>query len=156
MFQVLSQLLASSSSVELFVTGDSDNLTVTVIPKVTDAKEAALKTPLSLTGTPAELDEGFAQALATYVTARKSLADQVAQTAAILDAAKKQQAAKAVKTAPTAAQPVAVSIDDLSDEEGEGDAESDTSSAPTAPTSSAEPKAKAEADSAFDLASLLG
>ena len=156
MFQALAQLLSSSSHVDLLVSGNGDEMTVTVIPKVTDAKAAALKTPLSLTGTPAELDEGFAQALATYVTARKSLADQVAQTAAILDAAKKQQAAKAVKSAPTAAKPAAVSIDDLSDEEGEGDAKSDTSSAPTVPTSSAEPKAKAEADGAFDLSSLLG
>lgn len=155
MFQVLSQLLASSSSVELFVTGDSENLTVTVIPKVTDAKEAALKTPLSLTGTPAELDEGFAQALATYVTARKSLADQVAQTAAILDAAKKQEAAKAVKSAPKAAKPVAVSIDDLSEEEGECDTESEPSSVSTPATSKPEPKAKAQDDGALDLAALL-
>lgn len=155
MFQALAQLLSSSSHVDLLVSGNGDEMTVTVIPKVTDAKAAALKTPLSLTGTPAELDEGFAQALTTYATARKSLAEQVAQTAAILDAAKKQEAAKAVKSAPKAAKPAAVSIDDLSEDEGECDTESEPSSASTPATSKPEPKAKAQDDGALDLAALL-
>jgi len=155
MFQALAQLLSSSSHVDLLVSGNGDEMTVTVIPKVTDAKAAALKTPLSLTGTPAELDEGFALALTTYSTARKSLADQVAQTAAILDAAKKQEAAKAVKNAPKAAKPAAVSIDDLSEEEGEGDDQTESSCEATSDTSKPDPKAKAQEDVALDLAALL-
>lgn len=155
MFGTLKTLL-ESSAVTLMLTSDGDKITVTVIPKPKDEKaEASLKTPLVISGTADELDEGFAEVLAGYVSSHKSLAEQLAETQAILDQAKKDSAAKAVKSAPKAANPKAVTLDELDDEE-DGEA---CEQPEVTPASSAKPetatKAKPEVTSALDLASLL-
>ncbi|WP_062644698.1 PRTRC system protein E, partial [Caballeronia arationis] len=61
-------------------------------------KDAAMLQPLALTATAPELEAGFVDALATYTGAHASLAEQVAATAAILEAAKTTQVSKATKT----------------------------------------------------------
>ncbi|WP_414224941.1 PRTRC system protein E [Cupriavidus necator] len=64
-----------------------DAMAVVVAPVVSKAADAALATPLALTASPAELDEGFAQAIASVSVSHRSLAEQVEATASILNAA---------------------------------------------------------------------
>ena len=93
MFQSLRNIVAKSS-ISLSLTGNEDDtITVVVVPK----GDGALAQPLVLTATAAELDEKFAEVVSSYGAARKSLADQVEATNAVLDAAKKESASKAVK-----------------------------------------------------------
>jgi hypothetical protein len=63
-----------------------------------DSKEAMLRQPLILTATPAELDEGFIAAVQSYSSAHSSLVEQVAATAAILQAAEQTHVKKAQST----------------------------------------------------------
>lgn len=81
-------------------------MTINVTPKPKkDNGEPSLNRALTLTATPAELEEGFAGALTTYQTKRLSLAEQVESTAEVLDAAKAAQAAKAKKATTAASKP---------------------------------------------------
>ena len=158
MFETLKSFLASNTAT-LMLTSEGDQITVTVIPKPKAEGDPALKTPLVISGTAAELDEGFAGVLAGYVSAHKSLAEQLAETQAVLDRAKRESAAKAVKGAPKAAGPKAVTLDELADEGDEdvdGDAE-EVGEAQAKPAAVQQPvaKAKTEVSSALDLASLL-
>ena len=59
--------------------------------------KGSLAQPLALTATAAELDAQFAECVSSYVTARKSLTEQMEATAAVLAAAKQESAGKAVK-----------------------------------------------------------
>lgn len=100
MFVQLNQLLASCVSITLsMVANDDGTLSVTVVPKAKkDSEDAvALKTPLQLTATPEELDAEFVGMLVSYTNKRKSLSEQLEETEAVLEAAKKNSAAKAVK-----------------------------------------------------------
>lgn len=93
MFQSLQRLLAGGT-LAISLTGNADDtITVLVVPK----GEGALAQPLSLTATAAELDAQFAECISQYVTARKSLAEQMEATAEVLAAAKQESAGKAVK-----------------------------------------------------------
>jgi PRTRC genetic system protein E len=157
MFETLKQFLERNTAT-LMLTAEGDRITVTVIPKPkSDSDCAALRTPLVITGTAEELDEGFASVLSGYVSAHKSLADQLAETQAVLDSAKKESAAKAVKTAVKSAPKAAVSLDELADEgDAEGDEEvGEVESKPAAVQQPVAVKPKAEVSSALDLASLL-
>lgn len=98
MFTQLSVLLKECASVSLILTMNKDGtLSVTVLPKpkATGEEAAALATPLTLTATPSELDEGFVQILMEYVGKHESLAEQLSNTTAILDAAKTESQKKA-------------------------------------------------------------
>lgn len=111
-----------------------------------------------ISGTAAELDEGFAQVLAGYVSAHKSLAEQLAETQAVLDRARGKRG-QGGQGAPKAAAPKAVTLDELadeSDEDVEGDAE-EVGEVQAKPAAVQQPaaKAKTEVSSALDLASLL-
>lgn len=150
MFKVLAQMVESVGQIDMYVTGNGNALTVTVVPKSSDAKNTAMKTPLSLTASAAELEEGFAQALQTYSSARKSLAEQVAQTTALIDAAKKGEAVKAIKQTSKEAKPAAVSIDDLAADEVAGSAEAEQAGEASA-TQTPQP----EKQSGLDLAELI-
>ena len=131
MFQELFELARSSGALTMMVAADaaSGKLTVIVSPKGGEAKdEPALSTPLSLTATPEELDEGFFDAVSSYRTARTSLADQVAATTEVLAAAREASVAKGSK-AVTKALPklnastkVAPKADDNTDDEDDDDA----------------------------------
>jgi len=93
MFQSLQRLLAGGT-LAISLTGNADDtITVLVVPK----GEGALAQPLALTATAAELDAQFAECVSQYVTARKSLTEQMEATAAVLAAAKQESAGKAVK-----------------------------------------------------------
>ena len=93
MFQSLQRLLAGGT-LAFSLTGNTDGtLTVLVVPK----GEGALAQPLALTATAAELDAQFAECVSSYVSSRKSLAEQMEATTAVLAAAKQQSSTKAVK-----------------------------------------------------------
>lgn len=150
MFLKLKDLLASCQSISLFVTAEGEAMTVTVIPKPKCDSEAALKTPLVLTGTADELEAGFIDAIGTYTQAHTSLADQVRQTAEVLDSAKQQSAAKAVKQAVKST-PTPTSISDLTPDEERGSTESSSQPASNEPTKEAAATSAAD----LDLGSLL-
>jgi len=151
MFQELSAFLAHLASLSLTLVGNPDGtLTVTVTPK--GAKVAgALDTPLSLTGTPAELDEGFADILASYSGKRLSLVEQFAATEAILEAAKKEATEKAKKSIAKPSKTVAAKsaatgeADDSSDDDNDDDNEG-CSTATSESSSTTTKPAETEAD----------
>ncbi len=69
--------LAQNSTLLIVVTAESDELRVSVTPTQTGDKTTAHKLrPLSLLGTAAELDEGFATALAVWLAPKMSLIEQ--------------------------------------------------------------------------------
>lgn len=160
MFQQLEALVRTSGKLQLTLKMDNDRMAVVVVPHG-EGKEAALRQPLVLTATPAELDEGFVAAVLSYSSVHASLSEQVAATAAILQEAEKNQVsraqkslAKGSKTAPKAG-PSAASGDDES-AEGEDDNDDDDQSASTSAAPAAETPADAGNSSGTDLLSLLG
>lgn len=146
MFSNLMPLLNSVDSVKLTLKVTNGLISVVVIPQPKSNGDSALSQPLTLTGTPAELDEGFAEALSSFQTSRLSLEEQTAATEAILNAAKKKSSEKAVKALSTTAgkteSGTAVETDDDEDNAG----------------SSSQPQSNdnvAAASGATDLASLI-
>lgn len=125
MFQSLQSLLAGGT-LALSLTGNPDGtITVLVVPK----GEGALAQPLALTATAAELDAQFAECVSSYVTARKSLAEQMEATAAVLVAAKQESAGKAVKAitkSATASTVKGKAASTTSDLDGEDDEDEET------------------------------
>lgn len=105
---------------------DADQMTVVLTPKGGDKAEPALATPLVLTATPQEFDDGFLGALAQYDTGHRSLMDQVAATNEVLAAAKEAQVKKGASATakatgkPTPKPPRAPADDDDSEGGGEG------------------------------------
>jgi PRTRC genetic system protein E len=97
MFQQLEELVRASGKLQLTLKMDNDRMAVVVVPQG-EGKEAALRQPLVLTATAAELDEGFAAAVLAYSSVHTSLAEQVAATTAILQEAEKNLASKAQKS----------------------------------------------------------
>lgn len=133
MFVALQQLLSQSPSLTMSITGQGNNLTVVVMPKPTAGDSAALAQPLKLTGTADELDAGFVEALTQFSTARLSVVEQVEATKAVLEAGRKESAAKAtsaIKKAGKCSTPSAPAPSGNDDDEGESS--SDNSPAATA------------------------
>lgn len=124
MFTELAALVRASEKVVVTLTMQGDTMSVVVVPVGKDAADAALSTPLALSATPAELDEGFAAAIAGVSAARQSLAEQVEATRSILEAAKTSQSTKATKALTKAAEPTAseTSEEDDDDDKPEGSA----------------------------------
>jgi PRTRC genetic system protein E len=104
MFVALETLVRSVGKLSLSLSMQGDEMRVIVMPQG-ETKEPALRQPLILTAPPAELDAGFIDSLQGFSSARKSLAEQVAATAAILESAEKSQAGKAQKTLAKASKP---------------------------------------------------
>ena len=102
MFKTLSGLATCVAALTVTITAAEGKLTVIVLPKPKTAGEG-LQTPLVLTGTPEELDAEFGELVAKYSSQYRSLADQCESTVAVLEAAKKASAAKAVDGLKTAA-----------------------------------------------------
>uniref|UniRef100_UPI003F4FDA35 PRTRC system protein E n=1 Tax=Caballeronia sp. LjRoot34 TaxID=3342325 RepID=UPI003F4FDA35 len=75
MFVSLEPLLRSCTKLTLSLQMKGDDVVVFVKPEGS-AKDAAMLQPLVLTASAAELDAGFADALAAYTGVRASLADQ--------------------------------------------------------------------------------
>ena len=156
MFVSLEPLLRSCTKLTLSLQMKGDDVVVFVKPEGS-AKDAAMLQPLVLTASAAELDAGFADALAAYTGVRASLADQVAATTAILEAAQTTQVSKATKALSgkkvTPAAAVKSSSDNESDEDDADDkAEGEQSTATTAATSTVAPAAE---KSGTDLTSLF-
>ena len=116
---------------------------------------AGLATPLSVIGTAAELDAGLAQALSDYVAPHVSLQQQVQASAAVLEAAKAELAAKVTKAtqkpataAASKAKPTSVAppkpaagaaSDDDDDAAGDSDAADDAGQGSTASPAKSDP-----------------
>lgn len=159
MFTQLSALVKDCASVNLIIAMNKNGtLSVTVLPKpkATGEDVAALSTPLSLTATAAELDEGFVGILAEYVATHQSLSEQIENTKAILEAAKTESQKKAATAISNAGKPAAtkpsvskatVAEDDPEDEDG-GDDTGTTGTETTTQTNTTE--ATATADSLWD------
>lgn len=157
MFQQLEALVRSSGKLQLTLKMDNDRIAVVVVPQG-DGKEAALRQPLVLTATPAELDEGFAAAVISYSSAHASLSEQVAATAAILQEAEKSQASKAQKSlakGSKVAPAKAGQSNANSEAEGQDDNDDDDQSAPESAASAAATPVDAGKSSGTDLLSLL-
>jgi len=98
MFKQLQALLKNGGSINMLIAANKDGtLSVTVLPKPSKTGDdtAALSTPLSLTATADELDAEFVTLLSNYVGSHESLAEQIENTNAILEAAKKESQKKA-------------------------------------------------------------
>jgi PRTRC genetic system protein E len=126
MFKQMQKFLSTCTAVTIILAeGKGEAISVTVIPKPKQTGDGAqaLSTPLHLEGTPAELDEQFADLLTKYQEARQSLVDQMEATTAVLAAAKAEQAKKstnAVKKAASPSKAGTVADDDEGDEGGCG------------------------------------
>jgi len=161
MFVAIEPLLRHCTKLTLSLQMKGDEMVVCVMPQGT-AKDAAMLQPLALTAMAAELDAGLVDALAAYTGAHASLAEQVAATTAILEAAKTTQVSKATKTLakgsskPALPAPGRSSTDaDNDDDDGSADAEGQ-STAPTASSASSAEEASAEpANTGTNLASLF-
>lgn len=118
-FSQLAQLASKSLSMTVTVDEKSGDMTVMVIPQ----GEGALTTPLVLTATPAELDAGFVQALSSYGSTRKSLAEQLAEAEKAMKEAGKQATVAAAKKASKSTTPAITvkSVNDDDDDQGDGD-----------------------------------
>lgn len=164
MFQVLEQLVRSTGKLSVTLRMDGDQMVVVAIPQ-TDGKdkEAALRQPLVLTGMPAELDAGFAEALVSYAGARRSLVEQVAATTAIIQAAEQDQAGKAKKTIAKNSKPAlpapskaSTSNGEPEDEDNEAEVGGNSSeaagqSSPAAEVTAAAKRAGTDMNSLLDL-----
>ncbi|WP_321871218.1 PRTRC system protein E [Paraburkholderia tropica] len=156
MFQQLEALVRETGKVTLMMKMAGDQMSVVVMP-CADSKEAALRQPVVLTATPAELDAGFVQALQSFEGAHRSLAEQVSATTEILQAAEKSLAGKAQKalskgSKPALPAPKGASDDDADDADGTegGDDTTDSTQASDTP-----PPAQADGDGKTDLFALL-
>src|SRR5258708_30253011 len=97
MFVALESLVKSYEKITLTLKMKGDEMMVFVMPQGA-AMDVAMLQPLALTATAAELDAAFVEHLTTYTGAHASLAEQVAVTTAILEAAQKTQVSKATNT----------------------------------------------------------
>jgi PRTRC genetic system protein E len=100
--------LAAGGIVMLTVSREgATELRVNVVPKTADKDNPSLAEPLSVIGTPDELDHGIAEQLTGYHEARQGLRSNLDKTKAEMDAAAKKAAdeAKARAKARTGGKP---------------------------------------------------
>jgi PRTRC genetic system protein E len=158
MFVAIEPLLRNCAKLTLSLQMKGDQMIVCVMPQGT-AKDAAMLQPLALTALAAELDAGFVDALAVYTGAHASLAEQVAATTAILEAAKTTQGSKATKTlAKGSSKPASPASGRSSESDGDDDdGDENAQEQSTAPAdSSATASASTEpANTGTNLASLF-
>ncbi|TCK33404.1 PRTRC genetic system protein E [Paraburkholderia sp. BL8N3] len=153
MFQQLEALVRSSGKVVMTIQASGDQLAVFVVPQ--GASDPALRQPLVLTATAAELDEGLANALLTYAGSHKSLEEQVAVTTAILDEAMKSQAGKAQKALQGSSKRALSAPDSNGNADNDNEDDDDDAHA-SAPASMGSATAPAESEQkGTDLFSLL-
>jgi len=108
MFKEIEAMMGDETlSVSLVVAKNKDGLSVTVLPKSKEGVDASLSTPLALQGSADELDAEFTSLLAGYAGARKSLSEQLADTKAVIEAAKQASAKKGQDALKKGAKPAA-------------------------------------------------
>lgn len=98
MFTELAPLLAKRSFVLILTGQDDGSIRCNFVPKSTDKDtdtDKALLTPLTITGTPAELDSDLSGVLTEYRTAYLSMHESVASTKAMMAEAKAASDAEA-------------------------------------------------------------
>lgn len=96
--------LAKSTTLNVIVTAEGENLRVIVMPKAAkEGENPALSTPLSLVGTPAELDAQFATIITGYTASRTSLEEALLASQTVMEAAKKDSVSAAAKKTTKAA-----------------------------------------------------
>ncbi len=98
MFTELKEM-AKSTSINIMISAEpEEKLRVIVMPKAAkEGENPALSTPLSLVGTPEELDEKFASIITGYTASRTSLAESLSAAQAVMEAAKADAAKTAAK-----------------------------------------------------------
>ncbi len=102
MFKELAPLLRQRPVVLLLNPLEADSLRVIVMPKkLNDTEEGALATPLSVTGTPEELDEQLPATLTQYVGAHLELKNTLQMAKDEMDAAAKAARSKKYPNADT-------------------------------------------------------
>lgn len=159
-FTSIHKLLESAEAVTvIMVPADEGRVAITVAPKMKEKSDPTLARPISLIGTPEELDAEFGQLIGQFQSVRKTLAEQLAAATAEMQAAAKAKAStKPASTAkPVApATPAAVSIADLEPDEEPGEGGNDNTGTESAAgdTTPAAAAPAAPADG-LDLASLL-
>lgn len=102
MFKELHEMVKTTALTILVSDAGDGLLSVAVLPKGKEGQNPALSTPLSLTGTPEEMDAELPAVLSRYVGGRNSLAQSLETSLAVMDAAKKavqDEATKATKKA---------------------------------------------------------
>lgn len=147
MFSSLHDFVKARGTLTLAMATDGDKLRVTVVPAPMKADagqtgEPALNVPLQITGTPEELDRDFVGAVTQYTAQHASLAEQVKDTLAVIEAARKEQqakAAKAISGKKVSAKPPASSAESADDDD-ESDEEADDIAGKSAGNSSASSK----------------
>lgn len=86
MFSELMPMLADRTVMITVARLDASNIQVNFVPKkAKDGENDALTTPLSFTGTPAELDAGMGAEIASYVEAHASLRNTLSQAKASME-----------------------------------------------------------------------
>lgn len=127
-------LLAQCKHLVLMLSLEGDKITVITQPKATAGAPAGLSNQMHLVGTAAELDAGFIEAVLSQTAEVKSIADQVAENQAKLEAEKKQLAAK---SASRTVKPNTTPSEDPDEGEETGEGESGLSSTGENPASAA-------------------
>jgi PRTRC genetic system protein E len=148
MFTELMPLLAGRT-VLISVARETDTtVRATIIPKrASEGENAALATPLSFVGTPAELDQNFGPSVAEYVETHQRVGSTLAQAKAEMEAAakaaqeearrkadekRKAKSATSASVPPSSTKPAAPAVRDSAS----GSAPSLFGPAPTEPASS--------------------
>lgn len=132
-FASLMPLLTQSQAVTVILSANGESITATVMPKPKADRDNVLSQPLQLTGTAAELDEGFATAVTSWSGTRLSLIEQVEAANAILEANKTSIANKAAggkktpASKPTLPAPSTTASGESDEDEDETNDGSDTS-----------------------------
>jgi PRTRC genetic system protein E len=156
MFQQLEAFVRETGKVTLTMKMAGDQMAVVVMP-CGDSKESALRQPLVLTASPADLDEGFVAALQSFHGVHRSLAEQVSATNEILQAAEMSQAGKAQKALSKGSKPALpapASGDDGNDDDASSEDDNTAAAQPSTGVSTSAPAAPAD-DGKTDLFALL-
>lgn len=96
MFKELMPILRHRAVLLTMTIEEHDQIRVVVVPKKTkDGNDEALTTPLSVTGTPEELDADLASTLVSFVGSHLQLKNTLEQAKATMDAAAKAAQAEA-------------------------------------------------------------
>jgi PRTRC genetic system protein E len=113
MFQQLVPLLRQRSVVLIVTSLEEDQIRVNVLPKrLADGENAALTTPMSFTGTAAELDAQLPDAIVSFVASHLELKNTLSRAKEEMAAAAKaaqdeaKNKSRTVKKAVTVAEPV--------------------------------------------------
>jgi PRTRC genetic system protein E len=144
MFTALASMIGENEEMTVKITGAGKDgiMKVVVMPKLEKGSNIALAQPLALAATAEELESGFLTVIQEFGAARIALKDQVAVTATILDAAKKNEVGKATKglNSKTSA-PEAKSIaGDDGDGDGDGNGDHSGDDILTPATAAGDPK----------------